>query len=126
MWAKFTESEPEVYNFCFYSLNSIDKLMLIVSKTQYESNSRQKFEDLNEEDQKWIIDAIDDKEESYEDANDIIMDYANEYQEDVSEVKNKATTQAYLHDRTFVVKEDNTIGVYKTDDQETLTVRIIV
>jgi len=123
MWVKFTESEPEVYNFFFYSKDSMDDLVKVVSKTQYESNSHSKFEDLKEEDQKWIFDALDDFEEEYEEGKDIVMDYDNKYQEEESELKNKLTTQAYLHDRTFVVKENNTIGVYKTDDQDSLTVR---
>jgi len=123
MWVKFTETEPEVYNFFFYSKESMEDLVKVVSKSQYESNSRSNFEELKEEDQKWIYDALEDfNDNEFEEGKDVIMDYDNKFQEEESDVKNKLSTQAYLHDRTFVVKENNIIGVYKTDEQDSLTV----
>ena len=104
----------------------MNELVHVVSKSQYESNSKQKFEDLKDEDQRWVLDALEDiPEENYEECKDVIMDYDNKYQEDISDLCNKFSAQAYLHDRTFVIKEDNSIGVYKTDDEDSLTVILL-
>ena len=60
MWVQFTSGDPEVFNFFFYSKESMNDLIHIVSKSQYETNSKQKFEDLKDEDQRWVLDALED------------------------------------------------------------------
>src|SRR5690606_29788476 len=53
--------------------------------------------------------------------DDVEMEMENDYQESTTDQLNKLTAQAYLHDRTFVVRDNNTIGVYKTDEEDVLT-----
>jgi len=114
--------EPTAYNFVFYDEDKIDTLRKIYAKTQYESSSLSKYEDLNAEDQKWLENEnMPDEEILDEDIKEVEMEMSNEFQESTSDQLNKVTAQAYLHDRTFVVRENNTIGVYKTDEEDVLT-----
>ena len=53
------------------------------------------------------------------------MEIVNEFQESSSDINNKITSQAYLHDRTFVFRENNSIGVFKTDEDDVLTVNLL-
>ncbi len=114
--------EPTAYNFVFYDEDKIETLRKVYAKTQYESSSLSKYEDLNAEDQHWLENEnMPDDEIIDEDMKEVEMDMSNEFQESTSDQLNKVTAQAYLHDRTFVVRENNTIGVYKTDEEDVLT-----
>ena len=120
MWlSKDDGSSPLAFNFVFYDTSVIDKLNKLLAKTHYESGSLSKFEELKEDDREWLenineINSFDDDEEM-----ELELD---KYQESESDNPNKATAQAYLHDRTFVIRENNTIGVYKTDENDVLSV----
>jgi hypothetical protein len=116
---------PTAWNFVFSEVVILDDLRRILAKVKYESGSLSKYEDLNAEDQDWLENE-NMPDDSLDDIKDIEMEMENEFQESTSENPNKATTQAYLHDRTFVVRENNTIGVYKTDEDDVLTVSLYI
>jgi hypothetical protein len=119
MWlAKDESSNTNAFNFVFNEKGVIDKLKPIITKSLYEVGSQNKYEELKDDDREWLEQAND---EDIEDVEDIEMILDN-FQESESENPNKATAQAYLHDRTFVVREDNGIGVYKTDEDDILSV----
>ncbi len=115
-------SNNEAYNFVFFEKGKLDNLRKVIAKTKYESGTLNKYETLAKEDQEWLENEnVPDDTSMVSTANDIEMDMNDEYQESTSELKNKSTAQAYLHDRTFLVRDDNTIGVYKTDEEDVLT-----
>lgn len=122
MWIGKEEGTTAPFNFVFYDTNKIEDVTKLFAMTQYESASHSKFDDLEKENQRWLEDANKSFDESSEDNNDVEMELDPKFQESSSESANKGTTQAYLHDRTFVVRENNTIGVYKTDEEDILTV----
>jgi hypothetical protein len=115
-------NEKTAYNFVFYTDDVVDLFRKVIAKGRYESSSLSKYEDLKEDERDWIENENMPDTEFDEDAvNDVDMEMENEYQESATEKLNKVTAQAYLHDRTFVVRDDNTIGVYKTDEEDILT-----
>jgi hypothetical protein len=121
MWlAKDENSNVNAFNFVFYEKGVVDKLKPFITKALYETGSHNIYEELKDDDREWLEQAND---QSVEDAEDIEMILDN-FQESESENPNKATAQAYLHDRTFVVRENNGIGVYKTDEDDVLSVTI--
>ena len=116
------DSEPTAYNFVFDADDQVDVLKKVYAKTQYEASTQSKYEDLKEEDKNWLENEnMPDADELEDEMNEIEMEVENAFQESTSEQPNKITAQAYLHDRTFVVRENNTIGVYKTDEDDVLT-----
>jgi hypothetical protein len=115
-------TERTAYNFVFYTDDIVDLFRKVIAKGQYEASTSSKYEDLKEEDRNWLENEnMPDDEEFQSQGDDVEMEMENEYQESTSDRLNKVTAQAYLHDRTFVVREDNTIGVYKTDEEDVLT-----
>jgi hypothetical protein len=124
MWiAKDENGNINAFNFVFYE-NIIDKLKPLITKSQYEVSAKSNFDELKEDEREWLGQANDADEEDEDDSADIEMILDN-FQEADSENTNKATAQAYLHDRTFVVREDNGIAVYKTDEDDVLSVLYI-
>ncbi len=124
MWLSrdtFNSNERTAYNFVFFDENKVDLFQRIITKTQYEASAMSKYEDLKEEDQHWLENQNMPDEDENEDTEDVEMEMENEFQESSTDRLNKLTSQAYLHDRTFVVRDDNTIGVYKTDEEDVLT-----
>jgi hypothetical protein len=124
MWLSrdsFNSSERTAYNFVFYDSDKVQLFRKVITKSQYEAGAMSKYEDLKEEDQNWLENQ--NMPDDYESDNneDVDMEMENEFQESASDKLNKVTSQAYLFDRTFVVRDDNTIGVYKTDEEDVLT-----
>jgi hypothetical protein len=113
-------NEKSAYNFVFLKQNQVDPLRKVITKCQYESSNREKFEDLKEEERNYLENENVSDEEVYDDDKDVEMEIQNDYQESANENLNRFTAQAYLHDRTFVVRDDKTIGVYKTTEQDEL------
>jgi hypothetical protein len=123
MWlAKDENGSVNAFNFVFYEKGIIDKLKPLITKSHYEAGAQTKYEELKDDEREWLEQANDD---DHEDTEDIEMILDN-FQEAESENPNKATAQAYLHDRTFVVREDNGIGVYKTDEDDILSVKSLL
>lgn len=117
-----TSNEMTAYNFVFFEESKAEALRKVMAKTQYEASTCSKYENLNEDDQHWLENEnVPDEDEVSSSEPDVEMEMENEFQESTSELPNKVTTQAYLHDRTFVVRDNNTIGVYKTDEEDVLT-----
>ena len=121
---RYTHDQIEAYNFIFEEKNKLEEANKIVTKSLYEASNNLRYEELKEDDRQWLEDAFDD-EVIDENSKDVEMEIADEYQEESSDLKNKITSQAYLHDRTFVFRENNSIGVYKTDEDDILTVLYI-
>jgi hypothetical protein len=125
MWLSPDEMESTqkaAFNFVFNEDSISDELRKVIAKCQYEASTLNKYENLNAEDQQWLENEnVPDDNQSQSSVLDIEMEMDNEFQESTSETLNKITAQAYLHDRTFVVRDDNTIGVYKTDEDDVLT-----
>jgi len=118
---RYSNDQIEAYNFLFEEKNKFEESKRIITKCLYESSNNLKYENLEEEDRQFLEEAF--QEEVYDEGQkDIDMEIANEFQEQSSDINNKITSQAYLHDRTFVFRENNSIGVYKTDEDDVLTV----
>lgn len=121
MWLSKDFTGISAYNFVFYDTDSLEDLRRVIAKSKYESSSLSKYEELKEEEKEWIENENIPDEEIDDDNNDVEMEFDNNYQESASDKPNKLTAQAYIHDRTFVIRDDNTIGVYKTDEDEVLS-----
>jgi hypothetical protein len=123
MWLAKEENGFNAYNCIFYDEKKAEEIRGLLVKIKYESSSLSKFEELNADDREWLENEnIPDELDKQDKDADVEMEFDNVYQEASSDILNKVTTQAYLHDRTFVVRENNTIGVYKTDEDDVLTV----
>lgn len=111
----------DAFNFIFEDKIKLEEAKKIVTKCLYEASNNIKYDELAEEDRHFLEYAF---EEEVVDSSqkDVEMEIVNEFQESSSDVNNKITSQAYLHDRTFVFRENNSIGVYKTDEDDVLTV----
>lgn len=115
-------NQKTAYNFVFYTDDVVDLFRRVIAKGLYETSSLSKYEDLKEDERDWIENEnMPDSEYDEDPVNDVEMEMENEFQESATDQLNKITAQAYLHDRTFVVRDDNTIGVYKTDEDDILT-----
>lgn len=125
MWVSKEDEELVPYNFVFNEPKKLEEVTRLFAITQYEAASHSEFNKLNKEDQDWLENANMEEDESRDDHSDVEMELDPKFQESSSDALNKDTAQAYLHDRTFVVRENNTIGVYKTDDEDILTVRFL-
>jgi len=125
MWLSrddLTSNQRTAYNFVFYSNDIVDLFRKVIAKSQYESSSLSKYEDLKEEDQHWLENENEPDDDPMEEkVENVELEVENEFQESTTDQLNKVTAQAYLHDRTFVVRDNNTIGVYKTDEEDVLT-----
>ena len=113
------------YNIILNSKDDLMSLKKIITKCQSENNYLMPYEELDQCQREWIEKENEPDEEDSESkgtsSGNIDFD-ANYDETSEEEVKNKITAQAYLHDRTFVIKDDSSIAVYKTDeDNEKLT-----
>ena len=120
MWVRKNSNDIRAaYNFIFDKTGKISDLNKIINKCWYAYNNGALAKEDSEEFVE-IINAMDiDDDIDLEEIEDLgysenknTNSNNNEYYEDY---KNKTSTQGYLHDRTFVVKENNAIVVYKTD-----------
>ena len=117
MWVSHNNSE-QGKPLCFSIDNAdlIHSLSSMLIKIRYETVNKMSYESIPEEEREWLEKENTRDESMVESEEDIEIEFDDNYDESNSEKKNKFTTQAYLHDRTFCVKDDNTISVYKTDD----------
>ena len=121
---RYSHDQIEAYNFIFDEISKLNEAKKIITKCLYESSNNIKYENLTEDDRQFLEDAFED-EVVDESQKDIEMEIVNEFQESSSDINNKITSQAYLHDRTFVFRENNSIGVFKTDEDDVLTVNLL-
>jgi hypothetical protein len=126
MWLSREDDNAIPYNFVFYEPNKIEEVVKLFAVTQYESATHSDYNKLENEDQQWLENAnMPDYESDYSN-DDVEMELDQGFQESSTDISNKATSQAYLHDRTFVIKDNNSIGVYKTNEEDILTVNNIL
>ena len=121
---RYSHDQIEAYNFIFDEISKLNEAKKIITKCLYESSNNIKYENLTEDDRQFLEDAFE-EEVVDESQKDIEMEIVNEFQESSSDINNKITSQAYLHDRTFVFRENNSIGVFKTDEDDVLTVNLL-
>ena len=118
LWLSKDSNVTNAYNFIFYEKDNLEILKKLLTRSQYEANNQNNFDELKEEDRKWLENVnnceLDNTDNS---VLDIEMDLQNDFQESETGGRNHTTAQAYLHDRTFVVREDKIISVYKTDEK---------
>lgn len=124
MWLDKDSSTISCYNFVLNDNEQIESIRKTISICLYENSKKEEFQSIAEENRQWVEDAYMDSPED-EEMNMFNTQFNDQFDESVTETSNKLTTQAYLHDRTFVIRDDNTIGVYKTDEDDMLTVIII-
>lgn len=105
-------------SFQFDSKEDVIKFRTNLNKALYENSAREKFDKL-EEDEKYFIERVDcDDDNTYTNTGDQMeIDFDNEFTESEVEKKNKFINQTYLYDRTFSILDDNTINVYKTNEE---------
>jgi len=122
LWLGRDSNVINAYNFIFDEKEKLEKLKTLLTKSHYESSNKNKYEELKEEDREWLENANNNELDASYSANDIEMDLETDFLEDDTGGNNIASAQAYLHDRTFVVRDDNVITVYKSGDDHSLTV----
>lgn len=123
MWIKKTKAEFAALCFIFYDQTDYEDLKEIVIKCKYETSSNRNFEELTEDQRQWLV-KEQNSNEGFNDgqkSNDNDIDYDSDFYES-QDLKNtnRTSTQAYLHDRTLVIKGDNSLSVYKTNSQSNL------
>jgi len=95
----------------------------IVTRIRWESHSKKNFDDLNDEDKDWIENFNNfENDESVNSDSDIQMEFDDLYSEKETGGKNKTSAQSYTLDRTFILREDHIISVYKSDEKGELKV----
>ena len=133
-----TQLRSKALSFFFESKNDVNTLKEILIKSNHESSSYGSFKE-EDNDISWIENSsqsfskdfivlnedINNNNDGYsgwndyndDDDDDDELDLNDEFTETPSvSANNRFTTQAFIHDRTFSVREDNTITVYKTND----------
>lgn len=122
LWLAKDSNVTNAYNFIFDDTEKLKELRTLLTKSQYESSNKNNYDDLKEEDRQWLENANNCDLDASSSALDIEMDLETDYLEENTGGTNIASAQAYLHDRTFIVRDDNVIAVYKSDDDHTLKV----
>ena len=102
------------YSFSFQNVD-IEKLKSIIHKSQYETSTLTPYEDLSE-DNKIFFEKENILNETASFAKSYDIDFGDGYEKE-DKINNKFTTQAYLYDRTFVAKDNNTIEVFKPSNE---------
>ena len=125
LWLAKDSNVTNAYNFIFDDVLKLKELRTLLTKSQYESSNKNHYEDLKEEDRQWLENANNTDLDASSSALDIEMDLESDFLEENTGGTNVASAQAYLHDRTFIVRDDNVIAVYKSDEDHTLKVTII-
>lgn len=120
MWVGRNNNDVRcVYNFVFDDKKSLNLLNSIINRCWYVHNNRFEAKD---DDAEYLDNMqgmeVDDDEDLGEEEEEDKGFHENQQNNDYSNFNNKHSTQAYLYDRTFVVKENNAIVVYKTDVDE--------
>ena len=115
--------QSSALSFIFENENSIDTFKSLLIKCKYENATKASIDQLNQDDISWLNkENIRESQNNSVDLQDIItdVDFDNNFNETTSNntIKNKFTTQAYIHDRTFSIRDDNSISVYKTIENE--------
>ena len=112
------KEKADAYSFSFSSDFNIEILKKLISKCLYETSSLTPYEDLQDS-VKMVIDNVNNINESFSTSNEKINDieFGDSSENKDLEHNNKFTTQAYLYDRTFVAKDNNTIEVFKPSSE---------
>ena len=117
------KEKAEAYSFSFSQNFNIETLKKLISKCLYETSSLVPYEQL-ENSSKMIIDNINNLNESFQSTNTDVQEKDIEFGDSTEnkdlEHKNKFSVQAYLYDRTFVAKDNNTIEVFKPNNSGNL------
>lgn len=115
MWVgKNNNNILSAYNFIFSEPDCVRKLNSVINRCWYAYNYRNTAKDDDDDylENMNTMEIEDDEDlEEEEDKGFSQSKYNNDY----SEFENKLSTQSYLNDRTFVVKDNDAIVVYKTD-----------
>jgi len=120
LWLAKDSNVSNAYNFVFKDSAKIEELRTLLTKSQYEGSNRNDYEDLKEEDRQWLENANNTELDMSSSALDIEMDLENDYEEENTGGTNVSSAQAFLHDRTFIVRDDNVIAVYKSEQNDHL------
>ena len=123
LWLGKDSNVINAYNFIFDDKSHLEELKKLLTKSQYEQTNQINYDELKEEDKQWLENVNNCELDASSSAMDIEMDLETDYMESDTGGNNVASAQAYLHDRTFIVRDDNIISVYKSEDDHTLTVR---
>ena len=113
------KEKADAYSFSFPKNSNIEPLKKLITKCLYETSSEKSYDNLQDS-EKILIDNINNVNESFSNVtNDKIDDieFGESSEKKDLEHKNKFTTQAYLYDRTFVAKDNNTIEVFKPSSE---------
>ncbi|MCQ2818964.1 MAG: hypothetical protein MJ252_16995 [archaeon] len=118
MWLSNNAMNTSTIALCFKfdKPEQLSKLRVAINKALYESSSKASFEKLDDEGKEYY-EHLDNVEEDIDQEKVLSdSDFAKEFKEKESEKMNKFTAQSFLRDRTFSVMTDNSINVYKTND----------
>jgi len=122
LWLAKDSNVTNAYNFIFDDAEKLKNLRTLLTKSQYEASNRNDYEDLKEEDRQWLENANNCDLDLSSSALDFEMDLETDYLEENTGGTNVASAQAYMRDRTFIIRDDNVIAVYKSDDDQSLKV----
>jgi hypothetical protein len=96
----------------------------IINRIRWEASSKKNFDDLDDDDKEWVKNLNNyENDESMESDSDIQMDFDDFFSEKDTGGKNKTCAQSYSLDRTFILREDHIISVYKSDENRELKVK---
>ncbi len=118
IWLGKDSNVVNAYNFIFEDLDKLNEIKKLMTKSQYEINNKNKFEDLKQDEREWLENINNFDLDASSSALDIEMDLESDYMESNTGGTNISSAQAYLHDRTFIIREDNVISVYKSDEDD--------
>jgi IS1 family transposase len=122
LWLAKDSNVTNAYNFIFDDSEKLKNLGTLLTKSQYEASNRNNYEDLKEEDRQWLENANNCDLDANSSALDFEMDLETDYLEENTGGTNVASAQAYMRDRTFIIRDDNVIAVYKSVDDHSLKV----
>lgn len=109
------------YNFIFDEKDSIEELNKVINRCWFELNNRVQAKS---DDEEWLnncnamdVDDINDEDDEVEEIHEFNETKdKNQY----SNFDNRLTTQSYLNNRTFIVKDNNAIVIYKANENNEL------
>lgn len=123
MWVANSNRKLEAFQFIFAKEGAWRIVGKLVAMCLFEEASKASNKDLKEDEQQFMEDAFMGNELPVEAMEQDDLDlHPSGYYERNEDRRNIQSCQAFLHDRTFVVKEDNKINVYTSDQQNKLEV----
>lgn len=118
LWLSHSDNfNTKAVSFIFEDKLLLEKLKTLMIKIHFETANKMEYDNIPSEDREWL-ERENTKDESYTESEDtnVEMTFDDDYQEKQSQIENKFVNQAFVHDRTFCIKNNNTISVYKTNE----------